>query len=128
MAYTTLITHLADLEAKPDFLQSVANMAEAYDAHLDVICHGIDRLTPGFHYGGVEPMMMQRTMQAAGEEAKAIAEAARAGLNKTNARWGVEEVVNPIGNINRSVAMRTRFSDLAILVPTNNLQFTLSQI
>ena len=115
MEFKTLITHLADLDANTDFLDSAAAMAETYNAHLDVVCHGIDRMTPGFHYGGVDPMLMQRTMQAAGEEAKAIAEKARATLNKSSTRWSVEEVVNPIGNINRSVAIRTRFSDMAIL-------------
>ena len=115
MAYSTLITHLADLDAKPAFLKTVATLAESYDAHLDVICHGIDRMTPGFHYGGVEPMMMQRTMEAAGEEAEAIANAARAILENSAARWSLEPVINPLGNLSRSVAMRTRFSDLAIL-------------
>ncbi|MEN8893007.1 universal stress protein [Planktotalea arctica] len=115
MAFATLITHLADPETKPDFLQSLAEMAETFDAHLDVVCHGIDRLTPGFQYGGVDPVMMQRTMQAAGDDAKSIAATARGMLEKSNARWSVETSVNPIGNINRSVSMRTRFSDLAVL-------------
>lgn len=115
MEYKTLITHLADLETSADFLSAVSSLAVTYDAHLDVICHGVDRMTPGFHYGGVDPMLLQRTMEAAGEEAKTISAAARAALNKTNARWSVEDVVNPIGNINRSVAVRSRFADLAIL-------------
>lgn len=115
MDYKTLITHLADLNAKPDFLQTVAGLAYDFDAHLDVICHGVDRMTPGFHYGGIDPTLMQRTMQAAVEEAKEIAAQARKTLDKSQARWSVEEDVNPIGNINRSVGMRTRFSDLAVL-------------
>lgn len=115
MAFSTLITHLADPKFEPAFLKSLAAMCESYDAHLDVICHGIDRMTPGFHYGGIDPMMMQRTMQAAVEEADALAEKARLALKPTGARWSVEAVVNPLGNINRGVAMRTRFSDLAIL-------------
>ncbi len=115
MEYKTLITHLADLETSAAFIGAVSTLAMTYDAHLDVICHGVDRMTPGFHYGGVDPMLLQRTMEAAQEEAKSISANARAALNKTNARWSVENVVNPIGNINRSVAMRTRFADLAIL-------------
>lgn len=115
MEYKTLITHLAELDASKDFLNTVSALAVAYDAHIDVVCHGIDRLTPGFHYGGVDPMLMQRTMQAAAEEANAISEAARTVLNRSNARWSVEDVVNPIGNISRSVAIRTRFADLAVL-------------
>ncbi|MGB7316917.1 MAG: universal stress protein [Planktotalea sp.] len=115
MEYKSLITHLVDLENSTGFLTSVSELADAFDAHLDVLCHGVDRMTPGFHYGGVDPMMLQRTIEAAGDEAKAIAKSARTTLQASNARWNVEEAVNPIGNINRSVAIRTRFSDLAVL-------------
>lgn len=115
MTFSTLITHLVDPETKPDLLNSLAAMSESYGAHLDVICHGIDRMTPGFHYGGIDPMLLQHTMQAAADEADALAAKARGVLETTSARWSVEPVVNPMGNINRSVAIRTRFSDLAIL-------------
>ena len=115
MEFKTLITHLADPEFGTEFLATASALAETYDAHLDVVCHGVDRMTPGFHYGGIDPMMMQRTMQVAGEDAKSISDKARAILDKGTARWSVEEMINPIGNINRSVAMRTRFSDMTIL-------------
>lgn len=115
MGYKTLMTHICTQDPGAGFLQSVANMAVKYDAHLDAICHGVDRTSTGFHYGGIDPVMMQRAMQTAVEDAKEIAEKAREILAKTNARWGVDASVNPMGGISRAVATRSRFSDLAVL-------------
>lgn len=115
MAYKTLMTHLCGAELDEDFLLSVAQQAADFDAHLDVLCHGVDRMTPGFHYGGVDPLLLQQTLQIALDEAKSLSEQAKALMARSAARWGVEQLVNPIGGISRSVGMRARFADLAVV-------------
>lgn len=115
MAYKTLITHVCATQPDAGFLKSVAEMAVNYDAHLDAICYGIDQVTAGFYYGGMDPLLIQRSLQTALDDAEKISEEVRNILSTTNARWGVDKVANPLGTISHSVATRTRFCDLAIL-------------
>lgn len=115
MTFSTLMTHLISPDLDEDFLLQVGDLAGNFSAHLDVICHGVDRMTAGFYYGGVDPVMMQCSLQSAMEDAQDMTKGAQDILKKTSARWSVEACVSPLGNLNRSVGNRARFTDLTVV-------------
>lgn len=115
MAFKTLMTHLTGIEADAALLGYVTDLANAGDAHLDVLCHGVDHMTAGFHYGAVDPMMVQQSLQAAVENASALETSAKLQLDLSLARWSAERIISPQGSLARNVALRSRFSDLVVL-------------
>lgn len=115
MTYRTLMTHLAHDTLDSGFINKCVDLARDWSAHLDVMCHGVDRLTAGFHYGGVDPVMLQNSFSEAMKDAEDLSCQARAALDKTDVRWAVEQSVSAIGTLGRSVAQRTRFADLVVL-------------
>lgn len=115
--YKTLMTHVLHKDGLAEHLEQCTALAQNMDAHLEVICHGVNQLSVGFHYGAADPMMVQQSMVLAKSDAAELAEAAKGILAKTDVRWGVETAVNYYGTLSSSVAQRSRFADLIILPP-----------
>lgn len=115
MSYKTLMTHLTGSDAQEHILRYAAQLADKSDAHLDVICHGVDHMTAGFQYGGIDPLMIQQSLESAMQDSEALEKSARTILEKTMARWGLDRVVNPLGTLGRNVAVHSRFTDLVVL-------------
>jgi nucleotide-binding universal stress UspA family protein len=60
-------------------------------------------------------MVLQESLSRAQGEGEAVAEQARAELERTGARWAVEEGVVQLSEIGRQTAARARFADLVVL-------------
>ncbi|WP_116598050.1 universal stress protein [Primorskyibacter marinus] len=115
MAYKTFLTVLTDDRLAGTTLTHATALAEACDAHLDVLCFGVDRSQTGYYYAGASAMIVQETISRATEEAEALAEFARTQLDGRDGRWGVESGVAQLADITRHVAARARFSDLVVV-------------
>lgn len=115
MSYNCLFTVLTDEELVEDTLAHAVAAAEAYDAHLDVLCLGVDRTQTGYYYAGASAIVLQETITRANEEAEAIEARANAILKTSGLRWGSETGVAQLADLGRHVAARARFSDLVIL-------------
>lgn len=115
MSYNSLFTVLTDEELVAETLTHAMAAAEAYDAHLDVLCLGVDRTQTGFYYAGASAIVLQDTITRANEEAHAIEAAAEEVLKTSALRWGSETGVAQLADLGRHVAARARFSDLVIL-------------
>lgn len=115
MRYNCLFTVLTDEELIDETLNHAMAAARAYDAHLDVLCLGVDRTQTGFYYAGASAIVLQDTITRANEEAKAIEERVSAILTGSDIRWGAETGVAQLADLGRHVAARARFSDLVIL-------------
>ncbi|MDU8911832.1 universal stress protein [Aestuariicoccus sp. MJ-SS9] len=115
MAYNSILTVLTDADLADATLTQAKALASAHDAHLDVLCLGVDRTQTGYYYAGANAMVLQETLQRAGNEASELAERARKQLTGTALRWAVEEGVAQLADIARHVASRARFSDLVCL-------------
>jgi nucleotide-binding universal stress UspA family protein len=115
MSYNCLFSVLTDETLVEETLTHAMAAAEAYDAHLDVFCVGVDRSQTGYYYAGASAIVLQETITRANEEAQAIEERAKSILAGATIRWSTETGVAQLADLGRHVGQRGRFSDLAIL-------------
>lgn len=115
MAYKTLFSVVTDTALADPVLDQAVAMAQAWDAHLEVLCMGLDRTQIGFYYAGGNAMILQETITRAQEEAREVEAYVSKKLAKTDIRWSVDSGVAQLADMGRHVAQRARFTDLAIL-------------
>ncbi|MBT56035.1 MAG: universal stress protein [Mameliella sp.] len=115
MYFKSILTVVTDSELLPSTISHAASLAESYDAHLTVLCFGVDRTQTGYYYAGANAMVLQETLSRATKEAEALAADVREALGRTNAVWGVDHGVAQLADIGRHVASRARFTDLVVL-------------
>ncbi|MGM0662529.1 MAG: universal stress protein [Pseudomonadota bacterium] len=115
MTYKTIFTALTDEALVEDTLAHAMATAEAHDAHLDVLCLGVDRSQSGYYYAGASAIVLQETITRAQEEAEAIEARARKVLGDSALRWSAEAGVSQLADLGRQVGLHARFSDLVIL-------------
>ncbi|GHC26744.1 MULTISPECIES: universal stress protein [Gemmobacter] len=119
MSYKTLTTVVTSAEEAQATIAPVARLADALDAHLDVLALGVDRTQVGYAYIGGGSVILQAALDQAEAEARATEAAARAALEEYSAdqRWAVESAVAQLGALSDLVSLKARFSDLVVLPP-----------
>lgn len=115
MAYKSIFTVLTDPEDVSPVLEAVIPFARAEGAHLDVLCLGIDRTQTGYYFAGATALMHEETLLQAQNEAKALEQAVRDRLGRSEISWGVDAVVAQTATVAGLVARRARFADLVML-------------
>lgn len=115
MAYKTLFTAVTQTGPAGPVLEQAIAMAQACDAHLEVMCLGLDRSQSGFYDAGSNALILQETISRAQEDAREIEADVTARLSQSDIRWSVESAITQIVDLARHVAGRARFADLAIL-------------
>ncbi|MEN8658591.1 universal stress protein [Marivita sp.] len=115
MSFKTILAITTDQAHLNDTLKQAVAMASALDAHLDLLCIGVDRTQTGYYYAGMNAAVLQETLHQAREEASEMAKAAKKQLDLTDLRWGVTEAVCQLADVSRFVASHARFADLAIV-------------
>ncbi|MFP7570899.1 universal stress protein [Marivita sp. S2033] len=115
MAFKSILVVVTDKTHLNHTVAQGITMAEAMDAHLDVVCIGVDRTQTGYYYAGMNAAMLQETVRQAQEASRTMTDAARKLLGATSLRWGVTEAVCQLADIARTVASYARFADLAIV-------------
>ena len=115
MTLKTLSTILTDKTLAAPVLEAAAAMARRHDAHLDVLCLGVDRSQMGYYYAGANALILQEAITRAGEEAEELEAEAQRVLSRTEATWGTDTGVCQLTDLSRHVALHARFSDLGIL-------------
>lgn len=99
-------------------LDAAVTLARAEDAHLDVLCLGVDRANGGYYYvggGPVAPVILQEAIERADDEARAIEAAVRHRLMPEDIRWAIDTAVAQLGVIGPQVGQLARFADLVIV-------------
>lgn len=115
MAYRTILTTITDETLLPSTLDHAATLAAGMDAHLEVLCLGVDRTQTGYYYAGANAMVLQETLTRAHAEAEELAVLARGWLKRQDLRWSVDHRVAQLADIGRHVAAHARFADLVVL-------------
>lgn len=119
MAIKSILTVVTNATHAAAQIDAAVALARREDAHLDVLCLGIDRLQTGYYYIGAAPMvpmMVQETLDQARTEAKAVEAAVRQQLNPEDIRWAIDTAIAQLGVIGPEVGRLARFADL-VLVP-----------
>ncbi|MEQ8899157.1 MAG: universal stress protein [Roseovarius sp.] len=115
MSYNCLFSVLTDAALVDETLDHAIALAAAHDAHLDLLCLGVDRSQTGYYYAGASAVVLQETITRAQEEAEEIDAKVRKRLGAEDILWASEKGVCQLADLGRHVASRARFSDLAIL-------------
>lgn len=115
MTYRCLFSALTDETLVEETLAHAMDIAHAHDAHLDVLCLGVDRSQAGYYYAGASAIVLQETIARAQEEAEAIEARARDILGASTLRWSCDGGVAQLADLGRHIAARARFSDLVVL-------------
>jgi len=115
MSFKTLLTIVTNKAHLQDTIAQAIGFAATLNAHLDVVCLGVDRTQTGYYYAGMNASVLQETLHQARTEATEMAQAARGQLEASGVRWAVTDVVCQLADIARFVASHARFADLVIL-------------
>jgi len=114
MAYKSILSIVTDADAAKAQIDMAVAVARHEDAHLDVLCLGVDRTQTGYYYAGATAFVHQETIERAQAEAAAAEKAVRNRLAAEDIRWSAEGAVAQMGAITTVVGLRARFADLVI--------------
>lgn len=115
MAYKSLLTVVTDTKVAKHALEKAIAITRAEDAHLDVLCVGVDRTQTGYYYAGASAVFQQDVIERAKEDAAEVEAFATGLLKNSNVKWSVDTAVAQMAGLGRLVAHRARFSDLVVL-------------
>lgn len=114
MAYKSLLTFITQPEALETTIASAVALATSYDAHLEVLCFGVEPNPVDYSYLGSTGVLIQQIMDIAREKAAKLEASARAHLEPQSIRWSLESMAVPIGLLTETVAQRAQFCDLVV--------------
>ena len=114
-SYKTILTVLSHRSQIPQLVQATT-LARAQDAHLEVLCLGVDNSQPAYFFPGGTAYGLQEAIAEAMADAEALEAALRAQLTgAVDLRWSSEAIVAQGGGIAGLVGLRARFADLTVL-------------
>ena len=115
MNYRTVTTIVTDTTHSKGSLAAAKAVANQYDAHLEILCLGVDRTQQGFYYAGASAMVVQDNLAQAREVAMELEAFARQSVTAHALPWSSEALTAQMVALNGAIAHRTRFSDLVVL-------------
>ncbi|GHE97967.1 universal stress protein [Aliiroseovarius zhejiangensis] len=115
MTYRTVNTIVTDTTHCKGALEAAKAVANQHDAHLEVLCLGIDRSQQGFYYAGASAMVVQDNLAQAREDAMDLEAFARKALTAHALPWSSDALTAQMVALNGVVAHRTRFADLVVM-------------
>ncbi|WP_372837658.1 universal stress protein [Phaeovulum sp.] len=115
MSYKSIFTIVTDSALAASQIDIAVAVARREDAHLEVLCLGVDRTQTGYYYAGATAFIHQETIERAEEEAKTAEAWVRERLEPEDLRWSAESAVAQLGAIGSLIGARARFADLVVL-------------
>lgn len=114
MAYKTILAIVTDLATTKAQLETAIQVARRHNAHLDVLCMGVDHTQTGYYYAGAAAFVPQEEIERCQEFASSLEQAVRKRLADEDVLWSTETIVSQLGAIGAVVGMRARFADLVV--------------
>jgi nucleotide-binding universal stress UspA family protein len=115
MAYKSLLTVISNPGAVAPTLAAAIPLARREDAHLEVLCLGIDHTQVGYYYPGAGSVIFQDDMASAEAEVATLETLVTAQLDAEGLRFSVETAIAQIAGLTDLIARQARFSDLVVL-------------
>jgi len=115
MGYKTIVTVVTDAETDSASLRASIKIARQEEAHLEVLCLGIDRTQPGFYYAGANAMIIQDNLVQAQSDAEALEVEVCKQLDGLDINWAVNSATVQMAGLTALVAHRARFADLVVV-------------
>ena len=118
MAYKSILTVVSDAKGAARQIDTAIALTRQQDAHLDVLCLGIDRTQTGYYYIGAAPLapvILQESLDQAQHDAKAIEAAVHMRLQAEDIRWAIDTAISQVGAVGPEVGRLARFADLVVV-------------
>ncbi|MEE9387054.1 MAG: universal stress protein [Paracoccaceae bacterium] len=115
MAFMAITTVITNLERDWDALHAAVDFTQRNNAHLEVLCLGIDRTQPGYYYAGATTVALQSNLQEAKKSAGIQGIHAKSFLETSLISWTTRSVCAQLPGLAQFLAHRMRFCDLAVL-------------
>lgn len=115
MAYKSLLTVVTDPALVTRTLDAASALARREDAHLEVLCVGIDQSQIGYYYPDSIGVILQDEIARAERGAAVLAGLVATRLAAEGLRWSSETVIAQLGGLTELIARRARFTDLVVL-------------
>ncbi|WP_439105408.1 universal stress protein [Celeribacter marinus] len=115
MPFKTVTTVVCSMDADTHALDAAIALTRREDAHLEVICLGLDRTQPGFYYAGTNALVLQDNLQQAQADSKAIDEAVIKRLTAEDIAWSTNPITAQMAGLTPQLAHYMRFSDVVVL-------------
>jgi nucleotide-binding universal stress UspA family protein len=115
MAFKSMLTITTDAEDSTHQLDVAVDLARREDAHLDVLCVGVDQTQTGYYYAGATAILTQEAYNQAKDDVARAEKAVRERLASEDIRWAVDSAVAQVGALSGPVGMLARFSNLVVL-------------
>lgn len=114
MSYKSILTVATKPEARGRQLDAAIFLARKWDAHLHVVCIGVEQIIADYYYAGATIALREELITKARDEAKAVETAVRDRLAAEDIRWSVEAAVVQPGTLSGIVGQRSRFCDIVV--------------
>ena len=115
MAYKSILTVFTNTKTDTVALEAAVKIAHLQDAHLDILCLGIDRTQPGFYYAGANAIIIQDNLVQAQAEAEELEKHVNDTMKGQDIRWACSAATTQMAGLTPYVAHRARLSDLVVL-------------
>jgi nucleotide-binding universal stress UspA family protein len=115
MPFKTITTIMCDAKADMHTLNAAIALARREEAHLDVICLGLDRTQLGFYYAGTNAMILQDNLQIAQKESEDLEVIVNAHLAAEDIQWATLPITAQMVGLTVQLSNILRYSDLVIL-------------
>jgi nucleotide-binding universal stress UspA family protein len=118
MAYKSILSVIDGRKMPGARIDAAVSLARAEDAHLEIVCFGIDRTQAGVYFGGAGTYVASlQFLEEARAEAAAVEAEVRSRLSREDIRWSVESGVVQPGLFGPAVGARARYNDLVVMSP-----------
>jgi len=94
-----------------------AEIARAFDAHLDIVAIGYEPDFPPYAFGGAAAAAVTEMFGEAAEQAERLADAAKARIEQSGVKGGAQPLVSPYSSLGISFGEIARYADLIVLSP-----------
>lgn len=115
MTYKSIATILHDMESPRTALELAISLARTTNAHLHVLCIGVDHTDPGYYFAGAQAIAVQENFEVSQGIANELEVFARGRLAVEDISWDVQNVTTMPGGLDPFVADTMRFFDVIVL-------------
>ena len=115
MSFKTIFTAMTSFDTHKATLAQSCAMAEAHDAHLDVMCLGMDRSRSNYYEVGANAYIVQTALEQAHKKAEKVCAETNAWLENGKLRWNTSTAVATLADAGRPLSQAARFADICVV-------------
>jgi nucleotide-binding universal stress UspA family protein len=115
MSLKSLFTVLTDPALIAPTLDAATALARVHDAHLDIMCLGVDASQMGYFHASASAALIEQCVVQAQDRAAEIRAATAQYMQTSDIHWSSNIEVAPMADMARRIAAEARFADIAVL-------------